>query len=237
MWKPPKPLKGKGFGISARDDDVDEELDDENDSSVTEFSIVDPGQELADSLHVDLGWLARCTDLLRDRPQLIFYGPPGTGKTYIAKTLARHLAGPDNVTIVQFHSAYSYEDFFEGFRPSPHSDGQVGFELKPGPMRRLTDRARKHPVQLFVLVVDEINRGNLAKIFFGVVLPARIPRRGNRSDVFLGQRRAVHAATQCGHHRHDEHRGPFHCLRGHGDAPALRARCIGDGAGVDEIFS
>ncbi|MBQ9055515.1 AAA family ATPase [Rhodococcus sp. (in: high G+C Gram-positive bacteria)] len=165
MWKPPKPPKGKGFGISARDDDVDEELDDESDSSVTEFSIVDPDQELADSLHVDLDWLARCTDLLRDRPQLIFYGPPGTGKTYIAKTLARHLAGPDNVTIVQFHPAYSYEDFFEGFRPTPHSDGQVGFELKPGPMRRLTDRARKHPDQLFVLVVDEINRGNLAKIF------------------------------------------------------------------------
>lgn len=165
MWKPPKPPKGKGFGISARDDDVDEELDDENDSSVTEFSIVDPDQELADSLHVDLDWLARCTDLLRDRPQLIFYGPPGTGKTYIAKTLARHLAGPDNVTIVQFHPAYSYEDFFEGFRPTPRSDGQVGFELKPGPMRRLTDRARTHPDQLFVLVVDEINRGNLAKIF------------------------------------------------------------------------
>ncbi len=165
MWKPPKPPKGKGFGISARDDGVDEELDDENDSSVTEFSIVDPDQELADSLHVDLDWLARCTDLLRDRPQLIFYGPPGTGKTYIAKTLARHLAGPDNVTIVQFHPAYSYEDFFEGFRPTPRSDGQVGFELKPGPMRRLTDRARKHPDQLFVLVVDEINRGNLAKIF------------------------------------------------------------------------
>lgn len=79
--------------------------------------------------------------------------------------LARHLAGPDNVTIVQFHPAYSYEDFFEGFRPTPRSDGQVGFELKPGPMRRLTDRARTHPDQLFVLVVDEINRGNLAKIF------------------------------------------------------------------------
>ena len=64
-----------------------------------------------------------------------------------------------------FHPAYSYEDFFEGFRPTPRSDGQVGFELKPGPMRRLTDRARKHPDQLLMLVVDEINRGNLAKIF------------------------------------------------------------------------
>lgn len=79
--------------------------------------------------------------------------------------LARHLAGPDFCHDRVFHPAYSYEDFFEGFRPTPRSDGQVGFELEPGLMRRLTDRARKHPDQLFVLVVDEINRGNLAKIF------------------------------------------------------------------------
>ncbi|WP_424810264.1 McrB family protein [Rhodococcus sp. 27YEA15] len=160
MWNPPKAKTS-----NESDDEVDEELDDDNESAATEFSIVDPDQALADSLHVDLDWLARCTDLLRDRPQLIFYGPPGTGKTYIAKTLARHLAGPDNVTIVQFHPAYSYEDFFEGFRPTAQGDGRVGFELKPGPMRRLTDRARRHPDQLFVLVIDEINRGNLAKIF------------------------------------------------------------------------
>jgi len=115
--------------------------------------------------------------------------------------LARHLAGPDNVTIAGVPPAYRYEDFFEGFRPTPRSDGQVGFELEPGPMRRLTDHARTHPDQFFVLVVDEINRGNLAKIFSGVVLPARIPRRGNRSDVLLGQRRALHTVTHCGHHR------------------------------------
>jgi 5-methylcytosine-specific restriction protein B len=169
MWKPvktPKKIAAAADDVDDMDviDDVDD-VDDELLVPATEFSIIDPDQELADSLHVDLDWLARCVDLLRDRPQLIFYGPPGTGKTYIAKALARHLAGPDNVTIVQFHPAYSYEDFFEGFRPTPHGNSQIGFELKPGPMRRLTDRARKHPDQLFVLVVDEINRGNLAKIF------------------------------------------------------------------------
>ncbi|NMM91823.1 hypothetical protein B2J88_47385 [Rhodococcus sp. SRB_17] len=159
MWKPAKVDK-------VADDDIEDEDDDEGSRvAATEFSIVDPDQELADSLHVDLDWLARCTALLRDRPQLIFYGPPGTGKTYIAKVLARHLAGPDNVTIVQFHPAYSYEDFFEGFRPTPQGNGQVGFTLKHGPFRRIADSARKHPDQLFVLVIDEINRGNLAKIF------------------------------------------------------------------------
>ncbi|GCB59588.1 hypothetical protein rerp_59960 [Rhodococcus erythropolis] len=83
MWKPVKPLKK----VDATDDDVDEVegSDDELLVPTTEFSIVDPDQELAEALHVDLGWLAGCTDLLRDRPQLIFYGPSGTGKTYIAK--------------------------------------------------------------------------------------------------------------------------------------------------------
>lgn len=78
MCKPVKPLKK----VDAADDDVDdlEESDDELLFPATECSIVDPDQELADSLHVDLDWLTRCTNLMRDRPQLIFYGPPGTGK-------------------------------------------------------------------------------------------------------------------------------------------------------------
>jgi hypothetical protein len=145
MWKPPK---GKGFGISARDDDVDEELDDELLVPTPEFSIVDPGQELAVSLHVDRGWLAGCTDLLRDRPQLIFYGPPGTGKKYIAKDVCSASCRPGRPSPSRvFHPAYSYEDFFEGVRPTPRSDGQVGFELKPGSVRCLTDRAGKRPDQ------------------------------------------------------------------------------------------
>ena len=153
-----------------------EDSDDELLVPTPEFSIVDPGQELADALHVDLGWLARCTDLLRDRPQLIFYGPPGTGKTYIAKDFGSASRRPGHLSPSRvFYPAYRYGDFFEGFRPTPRSDGQVGFELEPGPMRRLTDRARRHPDQLFVLVVDEIKRGNLAAIFFGVVLLSRIP--------------------------------------------------------------
>lgn len=121
--------------------------------------------ELAERLYVPRSWLQECVELLRDRPQLIFYGPPGTGKTYIAQELARHLATESNVKIVQFHPAYSYEDFFEGYRPSGQSGGQVGFALKPGPLRSLVDRANENPAAVYVLIIDEINRGNLAKIF------------------------------------------------------------------------
>ncbi|MDS2171339.1 AAA family ATPase [Nesterenkonia sp. CL21] len=123
----------------------------------------DATAELADRLHVDRSWIQEVIELLRDRPQVIFYGPPGTGKTYLAQKIAQHLAAGDSskVKLVQFHPAYSYEDFFEGYRPTPEG----GFALTPGPMRRIVDQAPEDPATPHVLIIDEINRGNLAKVF------------------------------------------------------------------------
>ncbi|MEU5638394.1 McrB family protein [Streptomyces milbemycinicus] len=133
----------------------------------------DATDELAARLHLsDTTWLQDCVELLRASPQLIFHGPPGTGKTFIALELARHLAGASsatNVRLVQFHPAYAYEDFFEGIRPrlgrQGDKDGGLGYDLHRGPLRRLADEAERRPAEVFVLVIDEINRGHLAKIF------------------------------------------------------------------------
>ncbi len=133
-----------------------------------EFALPEPTEEFARSAFMDRAWLAECVDLLRDKPQLVLYGPPGTGKTHLAQELARHLTGdrPENSQLVQFHPSYSYEDFFEGYRPHPgDSERSAGFTLTPGPLRTLASAARKHPTEPFVLIVDEINRGNLAKVF------------------------------------------------------------------------
>jgi len=128
--------------------------------------VLEPADDaLAERLLVDKAWLQEVIDLLDERRQVILYGPPGTGKTYLAQHIAWHLTERNAVKLVQFHPSYSYEDFFEGYRPVSGEDGKVGFELKPGPFRRIVEAARADPSTPHVLIIDEINRGNLAKVF------------------------------------------------------------------------
>jgi 5-methylcytosine-specific restriction protein B len=131
--------------------------------------VPEPDQGLADKLMLPLPWLSETVDLLNDKRQIVLYGPPGTGKTYLAQELCKALvetAGGE-YEVVQFHPSYAYEDFFEGLRPRLHQDdsGSVAFDLVHGPLRRMAARAAENSASPYVLIIDEINRANLAKVF------------------------------------------------------------------------
>ena len=122
---------------------------------------------LADRLYLPADFLEEIDALLREKKQVIFQGPPGTGKTYVAQELAHHIAGSgDRVTLVQFHPSYAYDDFVQGYRPTTLENGQPGFRLTDGPLLRAARRAGSDPSGArHFLIIDEINRGNIAKVF------------------------------------------------------------------------
>ncbi len=154
--------------LAGIDPDIDPNEDTPEPPASEPVVLPEPTAELANDLFVDLEWLSETVDLLREKKQIILYGPPGTGKTYLAQEIAQFLAeqtGGEH-RLVQFHPSYSYEDFFEGFRPQRGSTpGTVAFELEDGPLKLLVNEANKDVTRAYVLIIDEINRANLAKVF------------------------------------------------------------------------
>ncbi len=137
----------------------------------------------------------------------ILYGPPGTGKTYHATTCAMAIVKGikvDEVTeehrtefhslrfdpttetgriaMVTFHQNFSYEDFVEGIRPRLAEGGDIGYELRPGLFRRIADAARADPDSPYVLIIDEINRGNVPKILGELITLIEPSRRLGQQD-------------------------------------------------------
>ncbi len=134
--------------------------------------------------------LEEARDLLEDTGQIVFHGPPGTGKTWLARGLATLAAGdPARVQVVQFHPATTYEDFIEGLKPSVDAWGHVTYAVLPGLFVRLCAQARHDPDHHYVLIIDEINRAPLARVF-GELLYA-LEYRGPQGAVEL----AVSAGT------------------------------------------
>lgn len=131
----------------------------------------------------------RIQSVLDRKSQVILYGPPGTGKTYWAESTARDLAALDTfklafdqldqqqqailmgdretsspIRFCCFHPAYGYEDFLEGYRPE-QADGRMTFTLRPGIFRQLCQDAESEPDRRYYLIIDEINRGDIPRIF------------------------------------------------------------------------
>lgn len=123
-----------------------------------------------DQFSIDTGLdketLERWAKAIERKGQAVLYGPPGTGKTFVAEHIARHLVsgGDGFVDLVQFHPAYAYEDFMQGIRPQAREDGTLEYSVIPGRFLNFCQRANKCQCTC-VLIIDEINRANLARVF------------------------------------------------------------------------
>ena len=118
----------------------------------------------------------RLATILRLKKNIMLEGAPGVGKTFIADRLAYSLMGEkaiDRVKMVQFHQSYSYEDFIMGFRPSAS-----GFELRKGTFYQFCKQAEGDESNDYFFIIDEINRGNLSKIFGELFMLIEMDKRG-----------------------------------------------------------
>ena len=105
----------------------------------------------------------RLVSVMKRKKNMILQGAPGVGKTFAAERLAYSMLGKkdtSHVSLIQFHQNYSYEDFIMGYRPTEN-----GFALTPGVFYEFCQKAQQHPREDYFFLIDEINRGNMSKIF------------------------------------------------------------------------
>lgn len=147
--------------------------DDEQEITYQEYTV----ENFLDDVYMPEEDYTRLVGLLRNKKNIILQGAPGVGKTYAANRLAYSMMGVkdvERVMMVQFHQSYSYEDFIMGFRPSA-----TGFELRKGAFYNFCKKAEKDSDNEYFFIIDEINRGNLSKIFGELFMLIENDNRGN----------------------------------------------------------
>ena len=126
-------------------------------------------------------------NLLDRKKNIILQGAPGVGKTYMAKKLAYSIIEKEDesrVKFVQFHQSYSYEDFVEGYRPTENS-----YELENGVFYTFCKEAEKNPNEKYYFIIDEINRGNLSKIFGELLMLIENDKRGQKISLAYSKKK------------------------------------------------
>ena len=134
-------------------------------------------------VYIDEDTYNNLVELLRHKKNIILQGAPGVGKTFIAKRLAYSMMGvrdASRVTMVQFHQSYSYEDFIMGIRPV-----ESGFDIKEGVFYNFCKKAAGDNENDYFFIIDEINRGNLSKIFGELFMLIENDKRGDRNKIQL----------------------------------------------------
>lgn len=125
-----------------------------------------------------------CLEKLQKSRQIILTGAPGTGKSYAAREIANRLTGnkAENIDFVQFHPSMDYTDFVEGLRPIKDDKGQIGFERRDGIFKAFCKRALENQ-ENFVFIIDEINRGDISKIFGELFFAIDPSYRGEKGKI------------------------------------------------------
>lgn len=151
------------------------EIDDDVEETEAIYPAYDEEQFL-DEVYMDAENYATLVSLIRNKKNVILQGAPGVGKTYAAQRLAYSMMGEknkDHVMMVQFHQSYSYEDFIMGYRPTEN-----GFERKAGAFYNFCKKAQDDSENDYFFIIDEINRGNLSKIFGELFMLIENDKRG-----------------------------------------------------------
>lgn len=161
-------------------EDSDDEVDNEEPLVVfPEYS----ARQFLDEVYIGEERYDATVGVLRAKKNIILQGAPGVGKTFAAKRLAYSMMGVKDVSrvmLIQFHQSYSYEDFIEGYRPS----GQ-GFELVKGAFYSFCKKAADDEENDYFFIIDEINRGNLSKIFGELFMLIESDKRGPKNKLQL----------------------------------------------------
>lgn len=135
-------------------------------------------EEALPELFIDDNRFRTIQNMLKRKKNIILQGPPGVGKTFLARHIAWSLMkekAPDRLEMVQFHQSYAYEDFIQGFRP----DEDGSFRLRNGIFYDFCKRAEEDWKNDYVFIIDEINRGNLSKIFGELMMLIEPDKRGD----------------------------------------------------------